>query len=93
MNKAKMLIACLAAAAAVSGSIVPFSNTAEARRVHVGNHRVHVNRHYYNGRRIARGVAVGTVARSSYRYSCGNLAYRCNRGEVWACIDHDTRCY
>ena len=69
---------------------VPFSDSANARRVHVRHHHHHHYARHHYARRVARGVAVGTA---SYRYSCGNLAHRCNRGDAWACIKHDTQCW
>ena len=78
------------------------STPADARRVGRGPGVRHVHVHHHNNynrnRRVARGVAVGvatgvvigTAARSN---TCSNLAYRCNRGDVWACGDYDQRCY
>ncbi len=96
------------AAVAGLAAILQFgtSTPADARRAvrahsvrHVNVRQVNVrHNNYYRNRRIARGVAVGVgtavvVGTAARVNTCSNLAYRCNRGEVWACIDHDSRCY
>ena len=94
-------LAFFTVAALVSAAQFAVTSPAEARRIaraHAVKH-VHVHKHNrYVNRRVARGVAVGVttgvvVSRSARYNTCSNLRYRCNRGEVWACIDHDTRCY
>lgn len=66
---------------------------------HAGRHINHAGNHYrryYDGRRVAIGVGTGIAigaATNSYRYSCGNLVYRCDRGESWTCREYSRRCY
>ena len=71
-------------------------------RFHGGGHRYGGGRHYRGGRYIVPGIAagiIGSAAVGSYYYgqrsiSCGELEYRCDRGEGWACrrLDDDPRC-
>lgn len=103
------VLACIAVAGLVIAAQFGAASPAEARRgVHAARHvrvsgvrrvnvkRVHVQN--YSRHRVARGVAVGVatgvVVNSAVRVnSCSNLAYRCNRGDVGACISYDQRCY
>lgn len=41
---------------------------------------------------VAAGVAIGAAASASRRNYCGRLAYRCNRGDLPACAEHDLNC-
>lgn len=96
----------IAAFAMAGAYLVATSDDAEARRIKAGRHvSAHAVRHVSHPvrrstRRVARaaavgvavGVTVGAAARS-YRYSCGNLAYYCNRGQGWACSEYDRRCW
>ena len=66
------------------------------------------HRHYGGGRYIAGGIAAGIAGALIYNgyygpgyyyrtgpyLSCGELEYRCDRGENWACrrLDVDPRC-
>lgn len=69
-------------------------------RFHGGGHRHGGGRHYRGGRYIVPGIIIGSgIAAGSYyygqrSYSCGELEYRCDRGEGWACrrLDDDPRC-
>jgi len=100
-------LGCIAVAVIAALTQFGAASDADARKgVRVKSHKnvhVHVNRNYVNRHRVRRGVATGVAVgvatgvaiNSAARYgnTCSNLAYRCNRGEVWACIDHDQRCY
>ena len=100
MRLSSSIVLGLLAAAGLAATIqLGTSTPADARRVVRGSSVKHVHvHHHYRNRRVARGVAVGVatgvvIGTSVRANTCSNLAYRCNRGEVWACIDHDQRCY
>lgn len=101
-------LSCFVVAALISVAQFGAATPADAKRgvrahgvrhARVNRVRVkHAHVHHYNRHRVARGVAAGVatgvVISSAARYNtCSNLTYRCNRGEIWACIEHDNRCY
>ena len=57
--------------------------------------RPHRHRHRRAGAvaaEVAAGVAIGAAATASRRNYCSRLAYRCNRGDLPACAEHDFNC-
>lgn len=68
------------------------------KRHGAGHHRPHHRPHRHRRRAravaagVAAGVAIGAAATASHRNYCGRLAYRCNRGDLPACAEHDINC-
>jgi ABC-type transport system involved in Fe-S cluster assembly fused permease/ATPase subunit len=97
------ILSFVAVAALVSAAQFGAATSADAKRVvrHKTVKHVHVH-HHKRHRNVARGVATGVavgvatgiVINSATRTNtCSKLTYRCNRGDIGACIDHDTLCY